>query len=81
MLANEVQHLLTDREVATRLAVSISAVRKWRFEGRGPTFVRIGRAVRYRLADVEAYVDRQLVQTSDGGCSPKAVEIARREQS
>lgn len=36
-------------------AVSLATLATWRSRGGGPSFVKIGRAVLYPLADVEAY--------------------------
>ncbi len=46
---------LTDEEVSQRLGVSPFTVRSWRTKGIGPRYFKVGRAVRYRLADVDAY--------------------------
>lgn len=54
---------LTDIEVATRLGVSRFTVRAWRHKGQGPRFLKMGRAVRYRLADIEEYQRTTLVET------------------
>jgi predicted DNA-binding transcriptional regulator AlpA len=50
------EKLLTVQEVAALLHCSVSSLNKWRIEGRGPRFVKIERRVRYRPADVVAYV-------------------------
>jgi excisionase family DNA binding protein len=52
---------LTDIEVAARLGVSRFTVRSWRLKGVGPRFLKMGRAVRYRPEDVEAYVQQTLI--------------------
>ena len=52
---------LTDIEVAARLGVSRFTVRSWRLKGLGPRFMKMGRAVRYRLEDVREYELRVLV--------------------
>jgi predicted site-specific integrase-resolvase len=49
---------LTETEVAFRLRVNASTLRTWRRTGRGPAFVKYGRAVRYLSEDVEAFVQR-----------------------
>jgi hypothetical protein len=49
-------NLLTETQVADYLHVSIAALRKWRFQRRGPVFLKIGSLVRYRRADVEAWL-------------------------
>lgn len=49
--------LLDEHEVARRLCLSLSTLRNWRYAHRGPPFVKLGlRAVRYRVADVQAFV-------------------------
>ena len=54
---------LTDVEVATRLGVSRFTVRSWRLKGQGPKFLKMGRAVRYRVQDVDEYERQALVET------------------
>ena len=54
---------LTDVEVAARLGVSRFTVRSWRLKGVGPRFMKMGRAVRYRPQDVDAYERQALVET------------------
>jgi hypothetical protein len=46
-----------ERQVAAQLHVKPGTLRKWRLLGRGPEFVRVGRSVRYRVDDVEAWLD------------------------
>jgi len=48
--------LLIDTEVADIVQCSISSVRKWRTQGRGPRFFRLGVLIRYRRCDVLEYV-------------------------
>ena len=48
--------LLTVGEVAALLKVSRSALNKWRVYGSGPRFVYVGRRVRYRPADIAAFI-------------------------
>jgi predicted DNA-binding transcriptional regulator AlpA len=46
--------LLTPDELVTRWdgAVTTGTLANWRSQDRGPRYVKIGRAVRYRLADI-----------------------------
>jgi predicted DNA-binding transcriptional regulator AlpA len=48
--------LLTVSEVGRLLHCSKSALDKWRISGDGPRFVRIGALIRYRPADIAAYI-------------------------
>ena len=48
--------LLTPQDVADRLGVSTTTLATWRCTKRYPlTYVKVGRLVRYRLADVEDF--------------------------
>jgi predicted DNA-binding transcriptional regulator AlpA len=57
---------ITESELARRAAVSTAVLRKWRREGTGPRFVRLGRCVRYLVADVDTWLRswRSIVVTS-----------------
>jgi predicted DNA-binding transcriptional regulator AlpA len=49
--------LLTESETARRLGVSVSGLRKWRREGQGPRFIRLGsRLIRYSVPDLDAWL-------------------------
>ena len=56
--------LLTTPEVAGRLGVAEITVRKWRVYGTGPRFIRCGGSVRYRAADIEAWVSSRTVSST-----------------
>lgn len=51
--------LIDEVELAVRLGVSRSTLQSWRYEGRGPRFIKLGRLVRYRNADINAYLKAQ----------------------
>jgi len=66
--ASEVTNpVLTERELAQRLKVSLSLVRKWRRESKGPRFVRLSKCVRYVVEDVQRWLAEQ-----SGGPTAKA---------
>ena len=48
--------LLTESETARRLGISVSGLRKWRREGQGPRFIRLGRLIRYSVPDLEEWL-------------------------
>ncbi len=50
------QNLLDKHDVARFFDVSVATVRRWRWLKTGPRFYRIGASVRYRLADLEAFL-------------------------
>jgi excisionase family DNA binding protein len=54
--------LLTPDQTARRLNVSTVTLANWRTTGRyGLPFIRVGRRVRYRASDVEAWLERRTV--------------------
>ncbi|HEY8503140.1 MAG TPA: helix-turn-helix domain-containing protein [Gemmataceae bacterium] len=46
---------LTPDELATRLRIPRATLYQWRYRGEGPRAVKVGRHLRYRLADVERW--------------------------
>jgi predicted DNA-binding transcriptional regulator AlpA len=50
--------LLNERDVARVTGLSLSTVRRWRFLGQGPSYIKVsGSAVRYRAQDLQKYID------------------------
>ena len=49
-------HLLTRAEVADFLQVPPKTLATWAYEGKGPSFYRVGRHARYRRQDVELFL-------------------------
>ena len=63
--------LLGVEDVARILHCSVSILCKWRLLGKGPRFVRVGSLVRYRPADIEAFIAAGVSNsTSDGSPMP-----------
>lgn len=57
MSAPPVTGLATAKEVAEFLRTSENQLSRLRYEGHGPRFIKLGRSVRYRWADVQAWID------------------------
>ena len=53
--------MLKPRDLADRWQVPQRTLGQWRYQGSGPAYIKIGGAVRYRVADVEAYENEHLV--------------------
>lgn len=49
--------MLNEYQLAEFLNMSVKSLRGWRLFRKGPKFVKIGRTVRYRRKDVEAWLD------------------------
>lgn len=49
--------IMNEHQVAEYLNMSVASVRRWRFLRKGPKFVKIGSAVRYKHGDVETWLN------------------------
>ena len=54
--------LLTEKEAANFLVVAVKTLRNWRNLCKGPSYKKIGRLVRYSVADLAAYAEKTTVQ-------------------
>ena len=60
--------LLTETQVAGMLNLQVATLRRWRWMGQGPRFIKIGAAVRYDPQELKAYLANQVRNsTSDPG--------------
>jgi predicted site-specific integrase-resolvase len=48
--------MLSEKQAAQMLAVSVAALRRWRREGRGPQFTRLQRCIRYDVRAIEKFL-------------------------
>ena len=46
---------LTEAELAARWRHSLRSLQRWRADGNGPPYLRIGRRIVFRITDVEAF--------------------------
>ncbi len=56
--------LLRTPDAARRLGVSTSYLQKQRHFGTGPAYVKLGRAVAYREADLDSWVAERVQQST-----------------
>jgi excisionase family DNA binding protein len=59
------ERLWTEQQTADYLQVAVGTLRRWRAEGTGPPALRAGRTVRYRKADVDAWLQRERERDSE----------------
>ncbi len=65
-----VNRLLTSKEAAALLAVSEAFLERDRWRGERIPYIRVGaRAVRYRLDDLDAFIESRRSDRSGGGQS------------
>ena len=53
-----VDQLLTERQAAVALLVSVKTLQAWRVQGRNVPFVRIGRRIAYRVRDLNDFIEK-----------------------
>ena len=59
-----IPEMITTKELAELIGVPVATLNNWRSIGRGPRSFRFGRAVKYLVVDVAAWIERQ--QQADG---------------
>ncbi|MFE6332978.1 helix-turn-helix transcriptional regulator [Streptomyces sp. NPDC057798] len=51
------ESLLTSKQASKYLCIPTGTLANWRYRGEGPRYVKAGRAVRYRQADLDAWLN------------------------
>ena len=59
--------LLGEEQAAEVTGKSVSTLQKDRVSGGGIPYVKLGRAVRYRLSDIKAYIAKNVRHSTSGG--------------
>ena len=49
--------LLNEIEVAKQLCLTTQTLRKWRWLGKGPNFIKIGSSVRYEQEEIATFIE------------------------
>ena len=50
--------VMTVQQASEYLGLAVSTLNKWRCHGGGPVFIKMGRAVRYRVEDLEVFINQ-----------------------
>jgi predicted DNA-binding transcriptional regulator AlpA len=53
--------LIDEKQLCADLGISSVTATKWRAKAAGPPFIKVGRLIRYRRADVEAWLAARTV--------------------
>ena len=59
--------ILNERQVAETFGFTVPYLRRARREKRGPRFLKVGKLVRYRRADIESFLTAHAVETTGAG--------------
>ncbi len=62
------ENLLNEKQAAKVLTVGTRVLQSWRVRGFGPTFLKLGRLIRYKQSAIDSWIEGQVRQsTSDKG--------------
>lgn len=61
--------LLTTQDVADYLGIPVATLHQWRTKGTAPRAVKVGRHLRFRLTDVDAWCERNADQPVRAGAA------------
>lgn len=56
--------VLRTPEAAAYLNVRPKTLEQWRWAGQGPRFIKLSRAVRYRLSDLDAFIEARVFSST-----------------
>jgi excisionase family DNA binding protein len=59
------ENAVNERQAARYLGVSSGTLRLWRAEGRSPRFFRAGKLIRFRICDLNEWIEQRLSVPKD----------------
>ncbi len=67
--SSPIENLLTERQVAEMLSISVATLRRWRSQKKPPEWTKLGSSVRYRTEAIRHFVEEshRATQASAGG--------------
>ena len=64
-MVKDLTPLLNENEAAALLGLAVATLRRWRSDGRGPRFTKLGDSVRYERESLSAFVEAGRRETAD----------------
>ncbi len=58
--------LLTELQVADYLRLNPRTLQSWRQRGTGPAFLQVGRSIRYRVDEIEEWLNERTAYSTSG---------------
>lgn len=55
---------LDEKKAANMLGVAVQTLRNWRHIRKGPAYIKLGRAIRYRQDDLVDYLNKRRIDPS-----------------
>lgn len=61
---SQTRTIYTTPEAAEYLSIKPTTLEQWRWQGKPPRFCKIGRNVRYRKADLDAFLEERVFDST-----------------
>ena len=55
----ESKDIVTEKDAAVMLNVSLSTLRKWRTEGKRPNYIKLGKSIRYHATELASVIEEK----------------------
>lgn len=68
---SDTRALASSAEVSEHLRVPVQTLYNWRVRGLGPRAIRVGKHLRYRWSDVEAWLEQQAESSAGQASAPQ----------
>lgn len=53
---------VNEQEVSRITGLAVQTLRNYRYLGTGPVFLKVGRAIRYKIEDIITYMEKQRIE-------------------
>ena len=73
--------VLDEHDLSARWGVNVKTLKRWRNEGRGPRYIKIGRSVTYLPKDIEHFETHSLYGRSRGAVEPLQLDKSTQPSS
>jgi hypothetical protein len=80
-MARVPQGLLNQWDLADRWRISPRTLQRWRWEGKGPHYLKLGNRIAYRIEDIEDYEAANVLAPQGGARLQKQRQAARSARS
>jgi excisionase family DNA binding protein len=67
MNINKAFQAMDEKQASKILSVSVQTLRNWRHLRKGPSYMKMGRAVRYNLEDLQDYMEKKRINPEKRG--------------
>ena len=73
--------VLDEQDLSARWGVNVKTLKRWRNEGHGPRYIKIGRSVTYFPKDIEHFETHSLYGRSRGAVEPLQLDMSTQPSS